>query len=139
MIILGQLGKNLGKKTNGKPEVDNWFFEQFERLVPQSEIRFIVYFAVIASLIAIGIYVAFWFKNGFGGSPSTIDYLTEFEDLHERGAFNQEEMSKLKKVVRENLEDDEVDEIVKAAGKIPGKLPGKLPQAKDEDSELGKE
>jgi hypothetical protein len=77
-----------------------------ERVVPEREVRFVIYVAVIMSFVAIG----FWILNRlrgqvFGNQPESIDHLTEFEDLRSRGAFNDQEMSRLKQVIRQTLPD----------------------------------
>ena len=114
MLLFGQFAE--------KPEIKNWFFVQFERLVPQSEIRFIIYAAVFASLIAIAFYVVMWIRErGSGTVPNSLDYLAEFEDLHDRGAFDDEEMSKLKHVINENIADEKLDRILGLEGKVDPK------------------
>ena len=42
-------------------------------------------------------------------SAGGVNHLSEFEDLHDRGAFSDEEMARLKESIRSNLNTEPID------------------------------
>ena len=102
-MFLAQAETTLQKAADKAVEL-SWF----ERLVPQREIRFVIYGTAILILVAIAVYLVMKVRDISTGQVATgMDHLTEFQDLHERGAFNDGEMSRLKETIKSNIGTDD--------------------------------
>jgi hypothetical protein len=97
-MLVAQLTETT-KQTTQRALEEGWF----ERLIPQPEIRGVVLVAITCILIAVIIYIVMRVRGYSDNLPNAVDYLTEFEDLNERGAFSEEEMAKVKQSIRANL------------------------------------
>lgn len=77
-----------------------------EDIAASREITFVITGAILLILIVIAAWIAMKIR-GFATHENSqaIEHLTEFEDLYDRGAFSDQEMSKLKEVIRSNLDD----------------------------------
>lgn len=102
-MLLAQAETTLQKAADKAAEL-GWF----EQLVPQREIRFVIYATAVLILVAIAVYLVMKVREVSTGQVATsLDHLTEFQDLHERGAFNDEEMSRLKESIKSNIGTDD--------------------------------
>jgi len=101
-MLLAQAEATL-KKAADKAAEASWL----EQLVPQREIRFVIYGTAILILVAIAVYLVMKVRDISSGQvAASMDHLTEFQDLYERGAFNDEEMARLKETIKSNIGTD---------------------------------
>ena len=76
-------------------------------IIADKTISFVVFGTILLVLIVVAIWGVMWIRGMTGEAPSSsLDHLTEFEDLYDRGAFSEDEMSKLKEVIRDSMEDE---------------------------------
>ena len=102
-MLLGQ-ANNTSDPATQKTDF-GWLNDWIEQVIPQSEIRWVVWIAGVAILIAIAVYLVSKIRNFGMPDDSASEDLVEFNELYERGAFSDDEMAKLKQTIRSIYED----------------------------------
>ena len=103
-----ETAKRAADKTREINFDDTWV-AKFEELVPQKEIRWIICAAGFLMLMTVAVWAVLKIKGYSEYSAGGVNHLSEFEDLHDRGAFSEEEMARLKESIRSNLNTDPTD------------------------------